>query len=222
MPAAGAGSPRCSAEPAQESRALTRAASITTLASPAKDVRAHGIAYVAGAIDLAADLGGDYVLISPGAGRALLRPPRERLLGWFHESMQALIPQAERRGVRLALENIPFTFLPLAANLMEAIAQMPAASVSVVYDVANGLYAGEDPNAGLRLVRSRLEVIHLSDTTKTRWVHSAVGQGEVPFERLARTVRDCGFAGPRVLEIATADPDRDIASSVAALHDAGW
>ncbi len=192
------------------------------LASPARDVREHGISYVREAVDLAADLGADYVLISPGMGRALLPPPRTRLLAWFQASMAVLVPHAERRNVRIAVENIPFTFLPLAAELMDAVSGSPPERVGIIYDLANGFYAGEDPAAGLEQVRSRLVAVHLSDTTRARWVHSAVGQGEVPFERVAQAAISSGFAGPRVLEIVSGEPDVDIPSSASALRAAGW
>jgi L-ribulose-5-phosphate 3-epimerase len=192
------------------------------LASPAQDVRAHGVKYVCGAIDLAADLGAAYVLASPGTGRALLAPPRAQLLGWFHGSMALLMRHAEKRGIRLVVENIPFTFLPLAEDLMSAIEELPEDRIGVAYDVANALYAGEDPLAGLARVSSRMAAIHLSDTSTDAWEHTAVGRGAVPFERLAQATRECGFAGPVVLEIVSRDPDREIDASAAELRRQGW
>lgn len=192
------------------------------LASPAEDVRRHGVDYVTAALDLASDVGADYVLVSPGMGRGLLPPPHERLLDWFHASMAGLMRHAEKRGIRIVLENIPFTFLPRAGALMSALAALPPDRVGVVYDVANAVFAGEDPVDGLALVRSRLAAMHLSDTSTRAWMHAAVGRGSVPFESLAAALRECGFAGPRVLEIVSADPDREIDESVAALQDLGW
>ena len=37
--------------------------------------------------------------------------------GWMRESLDALIPHAEDRGVGLALENVPFASFPDAKSL---------------------------------------------------------------------------------------------------------
>ena len=43
------------------------------------------------------------------------------------------------------------------------------------YDIANAHFIGEDTNAGLRQVQSRLGIVHLSDTGRQAWRHDPVG-----------------------------------------------
>ncbi len=184
------------------------------LASPAADVRRFAIEYLRRVIDLASDLGGAGVVMSPGVGRPLLAPPREWLAGWFRAAMDELVPLARRRGVRLLLENIPFAFLPRASDVMAAVAPYPAEQVGLVYDVANAAFIREDPVAGLATLRPRLALVHLSDTPLDVWRHDEIGTGVVDFAGFAAALRSAGYDGPLVFEIAGADPDRQIPASV--------
>jgi sugar phosphate isomerase/epimerase len=94
--------------------------------------------------------------------------------------------------------------------------------VGVVYDVANAVYAREDPVEGLRQAAPRLHLIHLSDTPLESWRHDAVGTGVVPFERIGRAVRELGCPVPLVLEVISPEPDRDFPASIAELARLGW
>jgi len=192
------------------------------LASPAAEVRAAAVVYLGAVVDLAGDLGAPAIVVSPGLVRPLIAPPRDRMLGWFREGMDALIPRAEARGVQLLIENIPYACLPKAEDILEAIAGMPAAQVGVIYDVANAVFVREDPVEGLARIGDRLRLVHLSDTGLDTWRHDAVGKGIVPFDRFGAALRAAAYAGPTVLEIIDPDPDNAIRESIEALAGQGW
>jgi len=192
------------------------------MVSPAANVRTSTLTYLSDAIDLAADVGATYVVMSPGIGRPLLVPPTDWLLGWFHAGMERLVRHAESRSVQLLLENVPFAFLPGAEELIDAICEFPAERVGVVYDVANAVYVREDPIAGLQQVAPRLRLVHLSDTPLEAWRHDAVGSGVVPFERFGAALRELRYRDSIVLEIVSTDPDREIKQSIDDLGRLGW
>jgi sugar phosphate isomerase/epimerase len=192
------------------------------LASPADDVRQFARGYILDCIDLAADLDVKYVVLSPGIGRPLHPPPTPSMLEWFRAGLTHIAEQADKRRVEVLIENIPFAFLPDAQSLMAAIADFPAERVGIVYDVANAVFAREDPVEGLAIVAARLRLVHLSDTSLARWEHSAVGRGVVPFERVHRALEDLRYDGPQVLEIVTRHPDTEIDASISALRGLGW
>ena len=191
------------------------------LASPGSDVRANSIALMESAIDLCGDLDGADLVLSPGTARALSAPPREWMLNWFRQAMEILVPRAEARGVRLLIENIPYSFLPDVAGIMAAIDDLPTV-VGVIYDVANGVYIDEDPVAAIERIGARLHLVHLSDTPLDVWRHAPVGQGVVPFGEIGDALRRIGYAGSNVLEIISDQPDADIRASADALVDMGW
>lgn len=192
------------------------------LASPAADVRAASRRYVSSVADLAADIGATFVVMSPGTPRTLLPAPERWMLEWFLGEMDDLVRHAEKRGVQLLVENIPFAILPRADDVLRRIERFPGERVGIVYDVANAVYVREDPVDALCRVAPRLRLVHLSDTSLEKWEHSPVGRGVVPFAGIAKALGELAFDGPIVAEIVCRDPDAEIPESLAALRNLAW
>lgn len=171
---------------------------------------------------LAGDLGAEGVVIGPGKANPLLAMPRGQLLEHFHRALGLLVPLAADTGTAIYVENMPFAFLPRAAELMEAVEQFGDKRVGVVYDVANGHFVGENVCGALKLCAPRLRVVHLSDTHRTVYRHDAIGLGSVDFRPIPATLNAIGFKRRPVLEIIDPDPDVAIQRSARALEDAGW
>ena len=171
---------------------------------------------------LAGDLGAEGVVIGPGKANPLLPMPRDQLVGHFHRALERLVPLATDAGTAIYVENMPFAFLPRAAELLDVVEQFGDNRVGVVYDVANGHFVGEDICEGLRLCAPRLRVVHLSDTNRTVYRHDAIGLGTVDFRPVPATFNDIGFKRRPVLEIIDPDPHSAIERSARSLEDMGW
>ena len=192
------------------------------LVSPAPEVRQYTVAHYRQVIELAGEWGARFVIVVPGRTHPLLPIPSERRDGYLQAGLHELDRAAEREGVSLVMENVPASFLPHANHLMEALARMGLQRMGILYDVANGVFAREDPAEGLRKARPRLQMVHLSDTGLSSWQHATIGSGVVPFQSVAAALDEIGYSGPTVLEIISDDPDRDIAASHEALVPLGW
>ncbi len=66
-------------------------------------------------------------------------------------------------------------------------------------------------------VRTRLRLVHLSDTGRSVYRHDAVGLGDVDFSTLVPGIHALGLEHPPILEIISRDADRDIARSIETL-----
>ena len=64
--------------------------------------------------------------------------------------------------------------------------------------------------------------MHLSDTPREVYRHSAVGEGSVPFAALPAVLEEVGYRDLPMLEIIALDPDRAIADSIRRLLELGW
>ena len=204
---------------------------VTTLNMPNVDVnvaaaspgmRRYSLDLLADTVRLAGDLGAEAVIVGPGKPNPLFPMPAADMMAHFYTALDTLGPVARDAGVALWVENMPFAFLPLASQVMEALAGYGDEGVGVVYDVANAVFAGEDPAAGLQTVRSRLRLVHLSDTPREVYRHDPVGRGVVNFAALPPALEAVGYREPAVLELITGDPDHDIPDSVQRLVDLGW
>ncbi len=192
------------------------------VAGATPDMRAYSLGVVQQIVGLAGDLGVPGVVIGPGKPNPLLPAPREQLTGWFFKALDVLAPLAEARGTALWVENMPFAFLPRADEMMAAIERYGDGRLGVVYDIANGVFAREDLGQGLRRVRSRLKLVHLSDTPLDVFRHAPVGTGVVPFAAVPPLLEEVGYVGPPMLEIICEQPDTEIPASIHALDAMGW
>ena len=114
-----------------------------------------------------------------------MQPARAQLENWFGEAFQRVLRTAERAGVRLMLENIPMGVYPRAEQLIAFAQSVGSPAVGICYDIANAHFIGEDAAAGLRAVRARLDIVHLSDTGRDAWRHDPVGRGSCDFAALS-------------------------------------
>lgn len=210
-----------------ESSGLT----ITTLNMPnidlnivgaAPEMRAYTIANLESVIELAGDLGVPGVVIGPGKANPLFPAPIERLTDYFFKGLDQLEPLASKVGTALYVENMPFAFLPGIDELMESLDRYGNDRIGIVYDVANGHFIDEDIGAALRKCRSRLKVVHLSDTNQNVYRHDAIGLGTVDFAPIPAVLAEIGFDRKPILEIIAPNADRDIDDGSAKLLKMGW
>ncbi len=125
-------------------------------------------------------------------------------------------------GTALFVENMPFAFLPQASELLAVLDQYGDPNIGMVYDVANGHFIKEDVALAIRSCARRLQVVHLSDTTRQVYRHDAIGLGSVDFSVVPPALREIGFTRRPVLESIDAEPDTSIECSVRRLQAAGW
>jgi len=193
------------------------------LLAAAPEMRRYSIEHYRRVIELASEWGVPYVVVVSGKLHPLLPAPARLVWPWLEAALQELDLLAERSGVRLALENVPAGFLSTAAALEEAIARLGSPRIGACYDVANAVFAREDPVAGLARLAPHLQLLHLSDTGLERWAHAPFGTGVVPLPEIAAAVAALPRRPHAVLEvIAGEDADAAVAASRVTLLQEFW
>lgn len=168
---------------------------------------------------------------------------REQGVRWVAESIVGLLPEAEKQGVTLILENHykdSFWEYPEFAQkldvFLEVLDAIPRhANFGVNYDPSNAIIAGEDPITVLEAVKDRVVTMHASDrffqggtlqdllkvesSPATGYAailqHGVVGRGLNDYDRIFGILKQAGFSGWISIEDGM-DPDsgpRDIAES---------
>jgi sugar phosphate isomerase/epimerase len=192
------------------------------LVSNSPEVRRYTIDHYIDVIRLAGEWGAPWVVVVPGKIHPLLPLPSHFRDSWFERALEEMDRAAESEGVTLTIENVPSSYLPHAGDLMRRLEEIGNSRLGITYDVANAVFAGEDPAEGLRIVAPKLDFVHLSDTGLATWAHATIGTGVVPFDRIAAALEEIGFTGPSTLEVISQTPDEDIAVSCEALSALGW
>lgn len=194
----------------------------TNLASVFSDMRAYSQGIFRKALELCSSLEVPYLITVPGRVSPLFPPDPVVTEELMRRSIEALLPDAERLGVKLAVENVPFASFPDADRLVEFVKSVASPYLAITYDVANAHFIGENPVDGLNKVADFLAVVHMSDTTQRAWRHDPIGVGNLPFNEVCRTLDDICWSGPVFLEIISGDAETGLTVSHDALARLGF
>lgn len=184
-------------------------------------IRAASIQELLDNVDLAADIGAEVVVTSPGRRHPLIPAPLEEAEVLALEAIGRLVRRGEEVGVTIGLENLPSLFAATGADVARLAGELRSDRCRVVFDVANA-HMSQDPGQGLRDAADFLVLVHYSDTHKRAWGHLPVGMGEVDFAAATATLQEIGYDGPILLETTYPDdPDGGIATSLEHLATLG-
>ena len=193
------------------------------LASPGANMRRKSIDHIRDVMDLAFDWGVVDVVISPGTRRPMISPPLSHTLRWLHESLNVLLRDAEKAGIRLLLENTPYCFRPTMDELVGVVNEVGNDNLKIVYDVANAAFIGENPVASVLSAHSRIGLLHISDTGLSEWGHDPIGTGVIDWESLGKAIETTCNMDNVVLEIIREkDPLKEVKHGINELKNRGW
>jgi len=192
------------------------------IVSSTREMRDFTVDVLSNLVDLCGDWNIPYCILVPGRTMPLWPIPNDQLTEWFIEGMNKLADRATDQGVTMLIENVPNTWIPRAENVMAALDALGRDDVGTIYDVANAPFAGEDPCEGVKIVKDRLKLVHLSDTHKNTWRHDPIGMGNVDFAKFYTTLNDIGYEGISMLELVTDNPDFHFVDGQQKLAEIGW
>jgi L-ribulose-5-phosphate 3-epimerase len=192
------------------------------LAALSPECRDYSCAVVGSAMELAADFGAQGVVINPGKANPVFPPAPEILADRFRSSLDLLVPRAGKLGVQLIVKNHPLSWLYSGDDLLAFFNRYGWDNLSLAYDVANAVYAGEDVVATLPSLLSHLGAVYAADTPLEEFRHDPAGGGAVPFAHIAQALTAVGYDGPTILEIVASEPDSAILHTVSWLDQASW
>jgi sugar phosphate isomerase/epimerase len=173
-------------------------------------------------LELAHDLEAGSVVFAPGRLFVLNPAPVDDALDALARQLEAVLPTAERLGVVLAVESVPFGFMQTGQAVAEFVDRLASPWLRATYDAANTL-ATEPPAVGLRALGDRLHVMHVSGAWRDRWAHASVRDSDVDLATCMAALREIGFTGPTVYELVDGvDPEARFRDDLALFTANGW
>ncbi|MGE5508059.1 MAG: sugar phosphate isomerase/epimerase family protein [Chitinophagales bacterium] len=192
--------------------------------------RAAQLAGVKHGVDVACELGTGILRVFSGNAKDDL--PFATARNWIREGLAEAAAYAEQRGVTLALENHGL-FAGRSAQVIDLIEEIDSPALRATADTANFLLVGEEPHAAVAALKGKIAHVHLKDFRKVgpdhqgpsfastgpeRYTGTVVGEGEVRFDLILRSLREAGFTGFLSLEYeGTGDPRAGVERSLAKL-----
>jgi sugar phosphate isomerase/epimerase len=171
-------------------------------------------------IALTAELGGRFCRVLSGQNRPGL--DADQAMGWVVDCLAALLPEAERHGIVLVMENhykdglwIYPEFAQSHARYLAVLDALDSPWLKAQYDPSNAVVAGEDPYALLERVLPRLATVQASDRYLEGGTvedlrrmaadathgyapflrHGVIGRGMNDYDRIFSTLVRAGFDG---------------------------
>lgn len=171
-------------------------------------------------IGLTAELGGSFCRVLSGQNRPGLDPAEAH--GWVVDCLSALLPEAERHGIVLAMENhykdglwLHPEFAQSHARYLAILDAVPSPWLKAQYDPSNAIVAGEDQYALLERVLPRVATVQASDRYLEGGTvedlrrlsadpahgyapflkHGVIGRGMNDYDRIFSTLARSGFGG---------------------------
>jgi len=129
---------------------------------------------------------------------------------------------AARKNIKVAIENVPSKTKRMLGKTIEEVMNivdaLPQESVGICLDLTHCIACGYDPVRALKSIDSnRLISIHASDNFAEHLidVHLPIGSGDIPWKRVIDILKDIGFQGSFVIEVAEQeDGDEALMSSL--------
>ena len=187
------------------------------LTAPCKPIREASLVEAKAAVDYAARLDAEFVVVHVGHNTIYSRENYRQLLG---NCPARLFDYAYSRGMQLLVENIPARFefdrgFPATPQEFRELENILERKVGVCFDPPHAMASGLDVYACARSLAPRIVEVHLQDGSRTS-EHLALGKGEIDFKRLFHSLGE--FDGAMTLELFRIS---DLEASLARLGELG-
>ncbi len=154
------------------------------------------------AMESASNLGVEVMTLHPGFRTPLYRRP-EQVRQRTHETLKILSKEANDRGITLALENMPLTFITVGREPWELDEMSESLEIKWCFDVGHANTTGTMDDFLRR--KDRFANIHIHDNMGKEDEHLPLGEGNIDWKRVLGALSD--YHGNFVLEMERGVPD---------------
>lgn len=153
-------------------------------------------------LDVVAAVGADFAVVHPCWRRDAEMTRRDRRAGarLVTDSLRRLVPAAEARGVRLALENMPPPLIgDRIEDLVGIVAAVDSPTVGICFDTGHAAMTGR-PIRMWRKAERLITTMHVHDNGGREDQHLAPFQGTLDWTGLRRQLDRAAYDGDFTLE----------------------
>jgi sugar phosphate isomerase/epimerase len=169
------------------------------LASPNKSIRKTSISQVKKSMDLAVDLNSEIVVVHPGQVPFLSRRFKDKILSNSFTSLDECQSYAEDIGISMCVENMPHMEGFLFQDINELNQLVKDLGALITLDVGHAHTMGFSTNE--MISSDHLGHLHLSDNDGSFDNHEALGECNIDFENLLKTLNKKNYRGILTIEV---------------------
>ena len=181
-----------------------------TLSDPDPQVVARGMAAIRQEFADCKAYGGTTVLVVPAVvnPRVGYRDAYER----SQHNIRALIPDAEKHGIKIAIEEVWNKFLLSPLEFARYIDEFQSPWVGAYFDVGNVVEFGY-PEEWIRELGKRILKVHIKEYKKKNRFNYLLGEGEIDWPAVRTALSGVGYTGWVTAEVGFGDREalKDVA-----------
>ena len=111
-----------------------------------------------------------------------------------HENIKKLIPDAEKAGIKIAIEEVWNRFLLSPIEFARYIDEFGSPAVGAYFDVGNIVEYGY-PEEWIRELGKRILKVHIKEYAKPKRFDYKLGEGEIDWPAVRQALTDVGYEG---------------------------
>ncbi|MCB1852320.1 MAG: sugar phosphate isomerase/epimerase [Gammaproteobacteria bacterium] len=172
-----------------------------SLSSANREFREWRVNYSIATIELAQQLGAKCISVTsghPGSGGT-----PEQGMAYFVESLKRICDAATKHQVQVGIEYEPGLLVERATELAEVFHRVDSPLLGANLDIGHSWLDGESPEQALDLLRGRIWNVHVEDIRGRKHYHLIPGEGELPFERYFKLLREQAYDNFLTVELYT-------------------
>ncbi len=173
-----------------------------TLSDPDPQVVARGIEAIRQEFADCKAYGGTTVLVVPAVvnKKVHYREAYER----SQQNIRKLIPDAEKHGIKIAIEEVWNKFLLSPVEFARYIDEFESPWVGAYFDVGNIVEYGY-PEQWIRELGKRILKVHIKEYAKPKRFDYRLGEGEIDWNAVRTALLDVGYQGWITAEVGLGD-----------------
>ncbi len=175
-----------------------------TLSDPDPKVVERGLEAIRKEFEDCKAYGGSTVLVVP----AVVKPNVSYRDAYARSqaAIKTLIPDAEKHGVKIAIEEVWNRFLLSPIEFARYIDEFQSPAVGAYFDVGNVVEFGY-PQEWIRELGKRILKVHIKEYKKEKRFSYKLGEGEIDWTAVARALHDVGYEGWVTAEVGYGSQD---------------
>ena len=170
-----------------------------TLSHPDEKVRAKGLKALEGALQDAATVKADTVLLVPGVVNK--EATYEQCWERSHAEIVKALPLAEKLGVKIAIEVVWNNFITKPDQLIEYVDSFKNPLLGAYFDCSNMVKYGVPSSEWIRKLGKRMFKFDFKGYSKTKqWV--PIGEGDEDWPEIVKALGEIGYDGWATAEVS--------------------
>ncbi len=170
---------------------------------PDKEKRQARIQHTIDCIDLAFQLGAKNISIEPGGPTNLLenKMSRQQALRLFQEGIDQVLPEAEKKMIKILIEPEPELLLQTSIEFVEFMKNFDSKYLKLNFDIGHFYCVNEDPSNLILRLRKFIGHFHMADIKDRVHYHLIPGLGTIDYNRVFKTIKEINYDGFVTVEL---------------------